>query len=92
MKTKYRTQPSWRYELLQYETTWKFLWFNISTWKNIPTINNIYDNDVGIFVEDSYKYVSSYNENLNRFIDKWPNIESYFVFYKHMKDSYELNK
>ena len=43
-------------------------------------------------IEDSYKYVSSYNEDLDKFIDKWPNIESYFVFYNHMKDSYELNK
>jgi hypothetical protein len=92
MKTKYRKESSWKYELLQYETIRKFLWFNISTWNNIPTINSIYNNDVGMFIEDSYKYVSSYNEDLDKFIDKWPNIECYFVFYNHMKDSYELNK
>ena len=92
MKTKYRKQPSWKYEVLQYETIERFLWFNISMWNNIPAINRIYDSYRGICIEDSYKYVSSYNEDLDKFIDKWPNIESYFVFYNHMKDSYELNK
>jgi hypothetical protein len=92
MKTIYRKIPSWKYELLQYQKTRKFLWFTISSWKNIPSLKVIGEANSGFLIEDSIKYVSTYYEDLDDFVEKWPDVDTYLLHYQFMKDSYELNK
>lgn len=89
--TKYRIEPSYNCNLLQYQKERSFLWFKYSTWENIPMIKNIWDRHDSTFVEDYKKYVSDYDEDLDKFIEKWPIIENYFIYFKFMKDSYEIN-
>lgn len=92
MKTIYRKVPSWKYELLQYQKTKRFLGFTFTSWKNIPALQIIGESESAFLIEDSLKYVSSHYEDLDKFAEKWYDIEAYLLHYQFMKDSYELNK
>lgn len=89
--TRYRIVPSYKCELLQYQKEYSFLWFKYSTWENIPKIKNIGIQHNSVFVQDYEKYVSDYDEDLDKFMSRWPLVENYFIHYQYMKDSYEIN-
>ncbi|QQR76636.1 hypothetical protein IPJ63_04030 [Candidatus Nomurabacteria bacterium] len=79
-KTRYRTISDGHVEFLQYYRTYKVFFglIKLSAWTNVwyPYFDKLWGRTLD---SSGYNgYACTYNTNLEKFKDDWPNIEDYF--------------
>ena len=79
MKTKYRTINNGYWDYLQYEIKYKFLFFwTLKKWEYVwkPYCDITFGRRL---TSENYLYINSLNDDIDKFVKRWTNIEEYFI-------------